>query len=124
MKRRPRANEGDDYSGLMPFNDSTRGVIQDVLADDAEPADYPVQIAAIVNAIEPNLVLKADTVTTANTTLAPLVEGMILITTGAAKEVYVRQGTAWVKIHPNTYAGTAAPAGTLGINGDVYFQYA
>ena len=108
----------------MPFNDSTRGVIQDVLADDSEDADYPVQIAAIVNAIEPNLVLKATTVASANATLTPMVEGMLLITTTAPKEVYVRQGIAWVKIWPNYYSGTTAPAGSLGANGDVYFQYA
>ena len=108
----------------MPFNDSTRGVIQDVLADDTEDADYPVQIAAIVNAIEPHLVLKAATVAAANATLTPLIEGMLLITTAAPKEVYVRQGAAWTKIWPTTYAGTAAPAAGLGVNGDVYFQYA
>jgi hypothetical protein len=108
----------------MPFNDSARGVIQDVLADDTEDADYPVQIAAIVNAIEPRLVLTATSVASANATLTPLVEGMLLLTTAAPKEVYVRQGTGWTKIWPNTYAGTAAPAGTLGVNGDVYFQYA
>jgi len=108
----------------MPFNDSARGVIQDVLADDTEEADYPVQIAAIVNAIEPNLVLKAATLTIANATLTPLTEAMLLITTAAPKEVYVRQGTTWVKIWPNTYNGPAAPAGTLGVNNDVFFQYA
>jgi hypothetical protein len=108
----------------MPFNDSARGVIQDVLADDSEDADYPVQIAAIVNAIEPHLVLTATTVASANATLTPLVEAMLLLTTTAPKEVYVRQGTGWTKIWPTTYAGTAAPAGTLGVNGDVYFQYA
>lgn len=108
----------------MPFNDSARGVIQDVLGDNAEAADYPAQIAAIVNAIEPNLILKATNVAAANATLTPLLEGMLLITTLAPKEIYVRQGTAWIKIFPTTYAGTAAPASTLGVNGDVYFQYA
>lgn len=108
----------------MPFNDSARGVIQDVLADDAENADFPVQITAIVNAIEPNLVLKADTVAIANATLSPLLEGMVLVTTAAPKEVYVRQGSAWVKIWPTTYAGTTIPAASLGVNGDLYFQYA
>ena len=108
----------------MPFNDSSRGVIQDVLADDTEDADYPVQIAAIVNAIEPNLVLKAATVAAANASLTPLVEAMLLITTTAPKEVYVRQGAAWTKIWPTIYYGTAAPAAGLGVNGDVYFQYA
>ena len=108
----------------MPFNDSARGVIQDVLADDSESANYPVQIAAIVNAIEPNLVLKAATLATANATLGPFVEGMLLITTTVPKEVYVRQGAAWTKIWPTTYAGTAAPAAGLGVNGDIYLQYA
>jgi hypothetical protein len=108
----------------MPFNDSARGVIQDVLGDNDEAADYPVQIAAIVNAIEPNLVLKASTVAAADATLTPLVEGMLLLTTTAPKEVYVRQGTVWVKIFPKQYAGTTIPASTLGVNGDVYFQYA
>lgn len=108
----------------MPFNDSKMGVVQDVLPTDVEPADFPVQIAAIVNAIEPNLVLKAASVAAANSTLTPAVEGMLLVTTTAPKEVYVRQGTAWIKIFPNQYAGTTAPASTLGANGDVYFQYA
>lgn len=108
----------------MPFNDSARGVIQDVLADDSEDADYPVQIAAIVNAIEPNLVLKATSVAGANSTLGPLVEGMLLLTTAAPKEVYVRHGAGWTKIWPTSYSGTSAPADSLGINGDVYFQYA
>ena len=107
----------------MPFNDSARGVIQDVIADDSEDADYPVQITAIVNAIEPNLVLKATTVAAANATLTPLLEGMLLITTTAPKEVYKRDGSTWVKIWPNIYAGTAAPGAALGVNGDVYFQY-
>lgn len=108
----------------MPFNDSARGVIQDVLPDDDENADFPVQIAAIVNAIEPNLVLRADTVAIANATLGPLTEGMVLITTLAPKEIYVRQGTAWTKIYPTTYAGTTVPSASLGVNGDTYFQYA
>ena len=107
----------------MPFNDSARGVIQDVLGDDAEAANYPIQIAAIVNAIEPNLLLKAANVTTANATLTPLVEGMLLITTAAPKEIYVYQGTTWIKIFPTTYSGPAVPANTLGVNGDAYFQY-
>jgi hypothetical protein len=108
----------------MAFNDSMRGVLQDVLPDDNESADFPFQIAQIVNAIEPNLVLKAGSVAAANTSLAPPAEGMVLVTTVAPKEVYVRQGTAWVKIYPNQYAGTTVPANTLGVNGDVYFQYA
>lgn len=107
----------------MPFNDSSRGVIQDVLADDTEAANYPTQIAAIVNAIEPHLVLKATTVASANATLGPFVEGMFLLTTTAPKEVYVRHGAAWTKIWPTIYYGTAAPAVGLGVNGDVYFQY-
>jgi len=115
--------------GRMPFNDSTRGVIQDVLADDTEDADYPVQIAAIVNAIEPNLVLKAPTLTTANATLGPFVDGMLLLTTTAPKEAYFRDSTStsppnWRKIWPTYYAGTAAPTAGTGVNGDVYFQYA
>jgi hypothetical protein len=107
----------------MPFNDSARGLIQDVLADDTEDPDYPVQIAAIVNAIEPNLILKAASVAAANASLTPI-DNMLLLTTAAPKEVYWRQGSTWVKIWPTTYSGTAAPAGSLGVNGDVYFQYA
>ena len=108
----------------MPFNDSQRGVIQDVLADDFEDADYPVQIAAIVNSIEPHLVLKSASIATANATLSPIIEGMLLITTAAPKEVYKRDGATWVKLYPLYYSGTAAPAAALGVNGDVYFQYA
>jgi hypothetical protein len=108
----------------MPFNDSSRGVIQDKLPTDTENADFPVQIADIVNAIEPNLVLKATTVAVADATLGPLVEGMVLITTTAPKSVYVRQGSTWVKIWPTTYVGTTIPASSLGVNGDVYYQYA
>jgi hypothetical protein len=107
----------------MPFNDSARGVIQDVLADSTEDPDYPVQIAAIVNAIEPHLVLSAASVAAANASLTPLTEAMLLVTTTAPKEVYVRQGTAWVKIWPTVYSGTSTPAASLGANGDVYFQY-
>jgi hypothetical protein len=108
----------------MPFNDSTRGVIQDVLGDDAEAANYPTQIAAIVNAIEPHLILTATTVAAANATLTPLTEAMILLTTTVPKEVYKRDGSTWVKIFPVTYSGTGNPAPTLGVNGDAYFQYA
>ena len=108
----------------MAFNNSSRGVLLSLLPTDAENADFPVQITDIVNKIEPNLVLKATTVATANALLSPLVEGMILVTTTAPKEVYVRQGSAWVKIWPTVYFGTTAPAASLGVNGDVYFQYA
>jgi hypothetical protein len=108
----------------MPFNDSTRGVVQDVLADDTEDANYPAQIAAIVNAIEPHLVLKAATVAAANASLGPFIEGMLLLTTTAPKEAYIRQGVGWTKIWPIIYAGTSAPAGAFGVNGDIYFQYA
>ncbi len=108
----------------MPFTDSSMGLIQDKLPDDDENADFPVQIAGIVNAIEPHLVLKAANIATANSTLVPVAEGMLLITTAAPKEIYVRQDSAWLKIYPRTYYGTAAPAASLGINGDVYFQYA
>lgn len=108
----------------MPFTDSARGVIQDVLGDDTEDADYPVQIAAIVNAIEPHLVLKQANIAAANSTLTPLTEGMLLVTTAAPKEIYRRDGTGWVKIYPLYYSGTSVPLNTLGVNGDVYFQYA
>jgi len=113
----------------MPFNDSARGVLQDVLGDDNADADYPVQIANIVNAIEPHLVLKAATLTSANSTLLPLVDGMLLLTTDAPKEIYFRDSTStspvgWRKVWPTTYNGTAAPAASLGVNNDVYFQYA
>ena len=113
----------------MPFTDSARGVIQDVIADDSEDADYPVQIKAIVDAIEPNLVLKATTVAAANATLTPLIDGMLLLTTQAPKEVYFRDSTStspagWRKVWPTTYKGTAAPAAGLGVDNDVYFQYA
>lgn len=108
----------------MPFNDSTRGVIQDVLGDDVEAANYPTQIAAIVNAIEPHLILTATTVAAANATLTPLTEAMILLTTVAPKEVYKRDGATWVKIWPNAYNGPGSPASTLGVAGDFYFQYA
>jgi hypothetical protein len=109
----------------MPFTDSKRGVIQDVLADDNEPADYPKQIADIVNAIEPHLVIKAATVPIADATLAPFIEGMLLITTNAPKEIYRRDVTlsTWIKIFPTSYNGPATPANTLGANNDVYFQY-
>ena len=93
----------------MPFNDSTRGVIQDVLPTDTENADFPVQIANIVNAIEPNLVLKATTVATANATLTPIVEGMLLVTTTCPRRSTSARAGAWVKIWPTSYSGTAAP---------------
>jgi hypothetical protein len=108
----------------MPFTDSTRHMVTGVLADTNEPADYPTQIANIVNAIEPRLVLTATNVGAATSLLTPLVEPMLLVTTQAPKEVYIRLDGAWKKIWPMAYTGPGAPASTLGASGDFYFQTA
>lgn len=108
----------------MPFNDSPRGLIQDAVPDGDEDPVIDEHLALLLSKIEPWLVMYAPDVATATTTLAPLRDGMVLVTPVGGGRLYVRVAGAWLKVWPKYSYGTAAPnAATMDV-GDVYFQHA
>lgn len=115
----------------MAYIPSERTQVKDGTGGNVVPDSVQIPAAhtdflKIVNAIEPRLVMRLASLAEAEvepTSIAPLENGMWLVTTSSPYEVYYRVAGAWKKVWPVVYNGTAAPAASLGVEDDLYIQY-
>lgn len=107
----------------MAFTDSERSQFTGIVPDDPASPTVPAHLQDIVDAIETQVVLKAADWSFADTFIAPYVNGMLLAVESEGA-LYYRTGGAWQKIYPTNFTGTGTPSGSLGDNGDLYFQTA
>lgn|SRR5262245_37799254 len=116
----------------MGFVASGRNQIKNtdnVIPDSAQTPTAHTHFLNVANALEARSVLRLTTIgmaTTAPESLSPLQDGMLVVTTSAPQEVYLRAASAWVKVHPRIFYGTAAPTASVPANtanGDIYIQY-
>jgi hypothetical protein len=109
----------------MGFVASARGQIQaadSVIPDSAQTPFAHTHLKALADALEARVALRVASIG-AVSTLNPLQDGMVVVTTSSPQEMYLRAAGAWVKVHPRIYSGTTTPSAGLGANGDVYIQY-
>lgn len=112
----------------MGFLPSFREQIKspNVIPDAAQIPAAHTHFYDIVKAIEPRLVLRLSSISVATTepqSIAPLENGMFVVTTSAPYEIYYRAANTWKKLYPVVYNGTAAPAAGLGADDDLYVMY-
>lgn len=107
----------------MAFTNSDRQQFIGIVPDDPAIPTVPAHLQVIVDAIEPQVVLRAADWADANTNLAPFEDGMVLFKEDD-DSLHLRAGAAWVKLHPKQYTGTGEPSPALGDDGDLYFQTA
>jgi|KBSMisStaDraftv2_1062788.scaffolds.fasta_scaffold00613_24 hypothetical protein len=112
----------------MGFLPSFREQIKspNVIPDSAQIPAAHTHFYEIVKALEPRLVLRLPSIAVATTepqSIAPLENGMFVVTTSAPYEIYYRAANTWKKIYPVVYNGTAVPATGLGADDDLYVMY-
>lgn len=105
----------------MAFSDSARDQFPAIIPDDPATPTVPAHLQTIIDAVEAQVVLRADTWSWANTFLTPFEDGMLLYVEDV-DELWARVDGEWRKLYPTTYTGTATPSDSLGADGDLYFQ--
>lgn len=89
------------------------------------PADTPLFIQNLAQALEKKLVQVFTTSTDRDTKLTSPTNGMFCVLTTPG-EMYLRTGGAWVKTYPvdsHILSGTTTPSSGSGNNGDIYIKY-
>lgn len=107
----------------MAFTDSARSQFTAIVPDNPATPTVPAHLQSIVDAIESQVVLRAADWSDADTNIAPYEDGMILFVASEG-ELLFRISSAWKKLSPTNYTGTADPDPGLGADGDLYFQTA
>lgn len=85
------------------------------------PAIQP-DLNAVIDAVERQVWMWFATRAARDTAIPSPVNGMVTAILGTVNEVDMRFNGSWVKIYPNYYVGSGAPATGLGVVNDVYFQ--
>jgi hypothetical protein len=103
----------------VPFTNSARGQLVGILPTGPTQPALVSHLTGIVNAIEPKLI---QWVANTGAVVSPVAK-MLAITD--AGEIHMRNvaNTAWVKVFPVNYSGTAAPNPANFVEGDTYDRY-
>ena len=89
------------------------------------PADTPLFIQSLAQAVEKKLVQVFTTTSDRDTKLTAPTNGMLAVCT-SSEEMFLRVGGAWVRIYPTTSQimyGTSTPSNSSGADGDIYMKY-
>lgn len=106
----------------MPTTTADQGLPLPVSADDP---DVVADLAAVVAAMEKKLVRTYTSATDRNAKNASPTEGQVAYLLDVNTLTYYT-GSAWANMFPPTIpaftSGTAVPANSVGVNGDVFFK--
>lgn len=100
-----------------------------VIPDSAQTPTAHTHFLNVAGALEKRSVLRLTAIGMATTmpeSISPLEDGMVVATTSVPQEIYLRAASAWVKVHPRIFYGTAVPTASVPANtanGDIYIQY-
>lgn len=107
----------------MAKSNSTLGQWAAIKPAGSDAPAIQTDLNAVIDVVEKQVNLVYTTRSARDTAIPSPTDGMITIITGSVNEVDRRISGAWVKVYPNMYNGTAVPATSLGVVGDLYVQY-